>query len=496
MPKFLSNIDLNDNEIQNVRLHNLGSDPAYGGLTTAQKNALKGEVIYNTGSDKIKFWNGTQWTELGASSGGGGGSFDDFTIADDNTPTPRTTLISNNNTFTIAGGTGISSVVTQDSDIVTISGTDATDTLKGIASFNGSFFTVTNGNVVIKDLGIPTGKIANNAVTYAKMQETTTANRVLGAVSAGAIGEVQVTSAMIANGAILDEDINASANIADTKLNTISTANKVSLTALDIDGATDINADLVAGDLIIVDDGAGGTNRKSTLTRVANLLQGTGLGLNGATLSVNYGTGANTALEGNTVVDNVSVSNLKTKLASDLGGSYTIGVSSDAGTVSGNLTISGNLTVNGTTTSVNSNEVNIGDSFILLNSDATGTPPDNQDAGIEIERGDSTNVQLRWDELADDWEYTAFDHAGTPALQTYKIARTFSTTIGDGSAVSYTVTHNLGQKEVLVQLFDSSSGETVFAEVTRAVTSPFNTVQLDFAVAPASNDVTVLISTV
>jgi len=44
--------------------------------------------------------------------------------------------------------------------------------------------------------------IADDAVTYAKMQHTGTANRVLGAASAGTIGEVQVATAMIANDAV------------------------------------------------------------------------------------------------------------------------------------------------------------------------------------------------------------------------------------------------------------------------------------------------------
>jgi hypothetical protein len=490
MPKFLSNIDLNDNEIQNVRLHNLGTDPAYGGLTLAQKNALKGEVIYNTQTDKIKFWDGGNWVELGASSGGGG-TFDDFTIADDNTPTPRTTLIADGNTFTIAGGDGISSVVTQDSDIVTISGTDATDTLKGIAKFNASDFTVTNGDVTIKNSGVATGQIADDAVTYSKIQNVVTANRVLGSTTAnGVVSELQVTTDMIANGTITDQDISGTAAIADTKLNTISTGNKVSLTALDIDGATDIGAALASNDLIIVDDGASGTNRKSTIGRLGTLLQGTGLGLSGATLSVNYGTSSTTALRGDTAVDNVSVGNLKTALGGTLG-NYTIGANTDAGTVAGNFTISGNLTVNGTTTSVNSNEVNIGDSFILLNSDATGTPADSQDAGIEIERGDSTNVSLRWDELEDDWEFQAFNHAATPVLTTYKISRTFTATIG--GATQSIVNHNLGTRNIIVQLFDTSSYETVYAEVTRDTT---NRILVDFAVAPTANDVTVLITTV
>ena len=57
-------------------------------------------------------------------------------------------------------------------------------------------------------------------------------------------------------------------SIADSKLNTITTAGKVGLAALEIDGGTDIGADLVDADLFIVDDGAGGTNRKTTGTRI------------------------------------------------------------------------------------------------------------------------------------------------------------------------------------------------------------------------------------
>ena len=55
---------------------------------------------------------------------------------------------------------------------------------------------------------------------------------------------------------IVNADIKSSAAIADTKLATISTAGKVALTALEIDGGSDIGADLTTSDLIIVDDGA------------------------------------------------------------------------------------------------------------------------------------------------------------------------------------------------------------------------------------------------
>ena len=71
---------------------------------------------------------------------------------------------------------------------------------------------------------------------------------------------------------IVNADIKSSAAIADTKLDTISTAGKVAISALDIDGGTDIGADLTTSDLIIVDDGAGGTNRKAALSRLITLV--------------------------------------------------------------------------------------------------------------------------------------------------------------------------------------------------------------------------------
>jgi len=58
---------------------------------------------------------------------------------------------------------------------------------------------------------------------------------------------------------------------------TITNANNtVGLATLDIDGGTDIGAALADADLIIVDDGAGGTNRKATLTRLKTYLTSAG----------------------------------------------------------------------------------------------------------------------------------------------------------------------------------------------------------------------------
>ena len=43
-----------------------------------------------------------------------------------------------------------------------------------------------------------------------------------------------------------------------------------------VDGGTDIGADLTTSDLIVVDDGAGGTNKKAALSRVVTLMSAQG----------------------------------------------------------------------------------------------------------------------------------------------------------------------------------------------------------------------------
>ena len=77
----------------------------------------------------------------------------------------------------------------------------------------------------------------------------------------------------------------------------------------------------------------------------------------------------------------------------------------DNAEVSGNLVVNGNLTVSGTTTTVNSETISLADNIIDLNSNfTTGTPTEN--AGIKIKRGDSSDVQIRWNESTDKWEIT------------------------------------------------------------------------------------------
>lgn len=107
-----------------------------------------------------------------------------------------------------------------------------------------------------------------------------------------------------------------------------------------------------------------------------------------------------------TTDNNVSVSNLETRLG-EIDSSVTIGNASTVHTTtSGNLTVTGNLTVSGTTTTVNAETVNIADNFMLLNSNQSTSTAGTENAGIEVNRGSTANAVLRWSETADRWQFS------------------------------------------------------------------------------------------
>ena len=54
--KFLSNLNLNKNELQNARIQNLS-----GEFT----GAVKGQIFYDTGVNELKIYDGTNWDVVG-----------------------------------------------------------------------------------------------------------------------------------------------------------------------------------------------------------------------------------------------------------------------------------------------------------------------------------------------------------------------------------------------------------------------------------------------
>jgi hypothetical protein len=72
-------------------------------------------------------------------------------------------------------------------------------------------------------------------------------------------------------------------------------------------------------------------------------------------------------------------------------------------TFNNNVTIGGDLTVSGSVTTINTEEINLADNEIVLNSNLPTNVQATQNAGIIINRGANTNTYIRWNESIDAW---------------------------------------------------------------------------------------------
>ena len=88
-------------------------------------------------------------------------------------------------------------------------------------------------------------------------------------LSIGATDEIDLTATAV--------DLNGTLNVsgvATFQAAPVFPDGSIAVADLDIDGATDIGADIVDADLFIIDDGAGGTNRKTTASRIKTYIGG------------------------------------------------------------------------------------------------------------------------------------------------------------------------------------------------------------------------------
>ena len=76
--KFLTNLDLNQNELRNATFEKVATDPSSGNF--------EGRTIYNTTTDTLKVYTGSAWTSLPHSivSGGGAGIAEALTVTESN----------------------------------------------------------------------------------------------------------------------------------------------------------------------------------------------------------------------------------------------------------------------------------------------------------------------------------------------------------------------------------------------------------------------------
>ena len=172
------------------------------------------------------------------------------------------------------------------------------------------------------------------------------------------LGSSVVASSLTSVGTIASGTWQGTA-INDTYIGTINNADKVALSALDIDGGSDISAALVDADLLIVDDGAGGTNRKFAASRIKTYVGAEAGAFTLANLDIDGGTdiGAGLADADLFIIDDgaggtnrkTAASRIKTYIADVTLTTAAQTAITSVGTLS-SLNVSGALDVDGATT--------------------------------------------------------------------------------------------------------------------------------------------------
>jgi hypothetical protein len=278
------------------------------------------------------------------------------------------------------------------------------------------------------------------------------------------------------------------------------------------------------------------TNSSITVTGGAGLTATAGAtALGGSTtVAVGQGTGIDVTADAVSLKNHAGLSDDTLVMWDDTNGQLIDSPLSDDGTSvtvgsSRNLVIAGNLTVQGSTTTVDSNTVNIGDAMLSLNADIAvdGTP--SEDAGIEVQRGAGTNKKFYWDETLDSWRVggeliidTVPAVSGTTLQSRILVEKTHATdttvqqtTVANiGTALGlglysvvldpgrtnvsktgnvYTVAHGLGTKLVMVEVIDATTYATVMVEVTRPSTTA---VKVHFAQTVTNGDYICMVSAV
>mgnify|MGYP003386431769 CR=1 FL=1 len=138
-------------------------------------------------------------------------------------------------------------------------------------------------------------------------------------------------------------------------------------------------------------------------------------------------------------------------------------------------------------------EIDLADVTILLNNDSV-LASTNADSGIWVKRLHTDNTtrkdaKLWFIESTGRWSTVSPNSSAT--MTTHQVARVYTTTVGDGSATTYTITHNLNTRAVHVSL--ALTGSTYDGVVVDWKAATLDTITLTFAVAPTSAQYTVTV---
>jgi len=404
--KFLNNLDLQSNELQNAVIHN------YAGNPDGNLSGTEGQIVYSTTLDALFYNDGasaTSWEQLA-------------------TGTSAVASVTAGDSSIVVGGTSTNPTIAH-GDTSSVSDLTATsrtyvdgitfDTYGHVQSISTSTETVVNSNTTY-DLSLEAGGVIRLAGSDATNDDVTIAGAG-GATISQSGSTLTITTAN-------DNDIdyvNGSSFISGT-LNLTGVGNAGTSVSLDgrylligdedfgfktisVSGQSDVVADATDDTLTLAAAGGMTITTNATTDTITfssandndiDYISGASFASGTLTLTGVGNAGASVSLDGRYLQSESDTLDSVTGRGATTTNAVTVG----------DLTINGDLTVSGSHTITLAEEVRVEDSLFVLNHGFTGTP--SEDAGLLIERGTSTNVAMIWDESADEFVFGTTTEAG------------------------------------------------------------------------------------
>jgi len=462
---YLHNLDLNKNELQNAKIHVLASAPA---------GPAEGQIYYNSTDNRLYFYNGANWVDAsGDIKSVNSNNISQLTVTDSTGPNPSINVI----TSAVTNGGVALATGDQIYDFV----------------INQNYLTGNENITLSGDLfGSGTTEIEATISFGAVEADMLNDNIISGQPELQTIIAPGDTLLVDQNGALIKADFNALQTYMQNSLSfTINTDNDVNVSNLTT-RLSEITENVIIGDFTDV-----------TVTTSGDLIVTGDLTVNGTTTTINSTTVAIDDL-------NFSIATDAADSAAANGAGITIGGadatftythSDTSWNMNKSLNITGDLSLTGSITSIDGAAP--ADGQLLIGHGANGdmqlatlTPGDGIDitnaAGsitVSAEAASATNPGIV--ELATSAEALAGTNGTRAVTPSGLAARSFVTSIGNGSLTTIDVLHYLGTRDVIVQIYDNSTYDTVFADVVRTDTSK---VTVSFTSAPTTNAYRVLVT--
>ena len=491
--KFVSSINLNQNELQNAVIQNLANAPS---------SPVEGQVYYDSsaGDKSIYFWDGTQWVDVG-------GDIRSVTAGAGLTQTGTRDV-----TLNVGQGTGIQ--VNADSvelnhlglEDLTDPGADRIffwDDSAGVSAWlaPSSASGINISGTTLQLSAIPNSSLTNSSVTVTAGSGLTDGGSV-------ALGSSVTLNVGAGTGITVNANDIAIKNAGSLSNNTVpkwTTASGQLANSLITDDGSTVT---IGGNLTV---NGTTTTIDSTIVSIAdNMMQyANGNVANSVDIGffgnyVNSGTkyatffydasassaseasftlGHATSAPGNTVT-NFTLGRLVANLTGELTGNAatatklaTARTISTTGDATWSVSFDGSANVSAAITLANSgvtaNTYGSASSVAQVTFDAKGRATSASSVAIAITASQVTDF--------------------TSAVQAIINGTGAVANVGDGTNTSYAITHSLGTRDVIVQMYDNATYDTVYVDTVR---TDANTVTLTFASAPALNAYRVLIQVV